>query len=236
MIKQITVVILCISLPIVSSVSAVVWKDDFEGAEIDKNWTPATWRVNAPTNWKVEDGILKGSWPRSGSCEMLFLEEYPSLNYTIQVKGRIDRVWQASSYAGLGIVFRSSGPAGNKVTPFYTLGITSFRAFFFMGHNNANWRDADVTPGNYNIDQWYTLKLVVSGKDFLGYVDDKLVCDLNDRQFKGKFAGLCTGDRVDVSFDDFMITDQVDEDAFVNFDVSPEVRALTTTWAGLKTQ
>lgn len=234
MIKQITVAILCISLFTVSSISAAVWKDDFEGAEIDENWTPATWRVNAPTNWKVEDGVLKASWPLMGSCEMLLLEEYPSLDYTIQVKGRIDRVRQASSYAGPGIVFRSSGPAGNTVTPFYSFGLIGFRTLFFIGHNDMNWRDADVTPGNYDIDQWYTLKVIVSGKDFLGYVDDKLVCELSDRLFKGKFVGLCTGDVVDVSFDDFMITDQVDEDAFLNLHVSPE-GTMATTWARLKT-
>ena len=73
MTRKITTAILCISFLIASSVSAVVWKDDFEGAEIDENWTPATWRINAPTNWKVEDGILKGSWPRFGSNEMLFM-------------------------------------------------------------------------------------------------------------------------------------------------------------------
>ena len=185
--------------------------------------------------WKVEYGILKGSWPRFGYNEMLFMEESPLLDYTIQVKGRIDGVWQASSYAGSGIVFRSSGPAGNKVTPFYAFALVGFRTFFFMGKNDANWRDADVTPGRYNIDQWYTLKVIVSGKDFLGYVDDKLVCELNDHQFKGKFVGLCTGDQVDISFDDFMITDSVDDSAFADFDVSPE-GTMTTTWAGLKTQ
>jgi hypothetical protein len=236
MTRQTTLTILCVFSLLAGSASAEVWKDDFENDELGESWTSATFRVNAPPNWKVENGVLRGSWLHPGSGEMLFLEEYPSLDYTIQVKGRIDQVWQASKYADLSIVFRSSGPAGNKVTPFYAFALVSFRTFFFIAHDAANWRDVAVAPGKYNIGEWYTLKLVVRGNRFLGYVDDKLVCELRDRQFKGKFVGVATGYQVDVSFDDFTITDQVDDDAFLDFDVSPEGMALTTTWASLKVQ
>jgi hypothetical protein len=44
------------------------------------------------------------------------------------------------------------------------------------------------------------------------------------------------GYQVDVGFDDFMITNQVDDDALFDFDVSPEGITLTTTWANIKTQ
>jgi len=98
-----------------------------------------------------------------------------------------------------------------------------------------DWQYRGTTPQSYNTGQWYTLKLIVQGDRFLGYVNDRPVCKLEDRALKGKFVGLGMGSNISASFDDFMITDQVDEDAILNFDVSPE-GMLTTTWAGLKAQ
>ena len=59
------------------------------------------------------------------------------------------------------------------------------------------------------------------------------MCQLRDKQFQGKFVGLCTGCQVDVSFDDFMISDKVDETAFDEMDVSLKGLA-SATWGSLK--
>ena len=61
-------------------------------------------------------------------------------------------------------------------------------------------------------------------------MDDKLVCELSDNQYKGNFVGLWLGSNIDASFDDFMISDRTDDKAF---DVSP-VSKLATAWGRVK--
>ncbi len=227
-------IVLCIFSLLAGSTSAEMWKDDFDGGELGEDWTSTSWCGHDPSpNWKIEDGILRGKWPH-WNAQMLFLPEYPSLDYTIQVKCRIDKIWQMPSLAGAGFIFRSSDPEANGgcIGPFYEWGISSNRCGFMI---SAGMQIVGTVPERYDFDQWYTLKLVVKGKRFLGYVNDEFVCKLSHDTYKGKFVGLMIGANIDASFDDFMITDQVDEDAFINFDVSPE-GTMTTTWAGLKTQ
>lgn len=153
------------------------------------------------------------------------------------MKCRIDKVWQSPGLAGAGIIFRSSGP--EDIYPLhYSVGIYTHGAQWAIDHGGraGNYRFAGWQPETHDIGQWYSLKLVVTDGNFLFYVDDKPTLRLRDRGFKGKFLGLVIGANIDASFDDFMITDQVDEDAFSEFDVSSKDMKLTTTWAGLKIQ
>jgi hypothetical protein len=228
--KQAMVLTLCIFFLIAGSASARIWMDDLEREEIGENWTPvACWMPNPP-EWEIEDGVLKGNWPR-WNLQMLFLAEYPSPNYTIQVKCRIDEIWQSPHLADAGFVFRSTGP--DKITPAYGFGIGSSRAQFGV-LPGAGWQYIGTVPENHETGEWYTLKMLIKDDQFVGYVNDRPICKIrDDRGYKGKFLGLSMGSNISASFDDFMITDQVDEDAILNFDVSPE-GMLTTTWAGLK--
>lgn len=239
MMIQITIITLCITFLFAGLASAKMWQDDFEDGELGENWTPAVWVPQGigPPNWKVEDGILKGHWP-NWSAQMLFLEEYPSLDYTIQVKCRIDRLWLDPWSADAGFCFRSSGPGvgpNDNITFFYGFGIGVERAQFAVSHGGGGWHYAGTTPENHTIGQWYTLKLVVKGHKFIGYVNDKPVCKIGDDKLKGKFVGLGMGANIDASFDDFMISDKVDDTAFDEMDVSPTGLA-STKWASLKTR
>ncbi len=215
---------------------AEIWVDDFEGDALNEKWTPIQWVpwANEPWDWEVENGILKGRWP-NWNGQFLFLEEYPSLDYTMQVRCRIDNLLQIHRYGGGGFVFRASGTGvepGDRIEPFYSFGIDNSIARFAIG---GPLEFKTPTAGNYGFDQWHTLKLLVKGNVFLAYVDDKPVCELRDRRYNGKFLGLCMGCHTYASFDDFMISDQVDEDALSKaFGVSPDDMALATTWAGLK--
>lgn len=229
--KQKAIVVLCISFLLAGLVSGDVWKDDFERAEIGENWTQGVWRANAAPDWKIEDGVLKGCWAH-GFGQILFLDKYPSLDYTIQVKCRIDRARQVSDYGGGWIGFRGAGPG--PVDPFYCFGLIPACSKFFIARGGQNWADAARVPENHNIGQWYTIKVVVVDDVFTGYVDDKLVCEMRDRfTIKGGFVSLGVAEQADASFDDFMITDSVDEDALSNFAVSLK-GALATTWTRLK--
>jgi len=216
------------------SVFANIWKDDFEREELGKDWTPTTWCAgDSPWSWKVGDGVLKGLWP-NWDAQMLFLTEYPSLDYTIQVKCRIDKVWQEPWLAGAGFIFRSTGPEfmGACIGTFYGYFIGSPQCGFMIW-DGGMWQIIGAVPKNNNSDQWYTLKLVVKGDDFFAYVDDKPVCKMSDGRFRGEFVGLSIGSNIDASFDDFMISDSVDENAFADFAVSSSGK-LATAWGTIK--
>lgn len=190
---------------------AAVWKDDFEDG-LGKSWTPAAWMETEPPDWKVEDGVLKGDWP-FWNGQMLFLEEYPSQDYTIQVKCRIDKVWQVPELASAGIVFRSAGPGkspDDKVIPLYGFGIGDSSARFVIFDAPPKFHFVETCPRKHDIGKWYTLKVVVKEGTASCYVDDELACRIYGAQFEGKFVGLSMGSNVTASFDDFMITDEVD--------------------------
>ena len=218
----------------VLSASADVWIDDFEREEIGEDWAPTAWCANdAKPDWKIEDGILGGRWPH-WDAQMLFLaKEYPSLNYTIQVKCRIDKVWQSPDLAGAGFIFRAptSETNGGCINLFYNWGIGTISSGFMIF--SGVWQLVGVVMRNHNLDQWYIIKLVVNDSDFYGYIDDKPICKLKDSKYKGKFVGLWLGSNIDASFDDFMISDSVDEDALENFAISPQDK-LPQTWGTLK--
>jgi 3-keto-disaccharide hydrolase len=199
-------------------------------AKLGEAWSTFKIFNNGPEpDWKIEEGVLKGHWPFWG-VQLTLIKEYPSLNYTIQVDCRIDEMGLLA-FACIG--FRVSKP--DFCPSFYGFGISASQSGFIWdpGCNVTQVPGADIAR-RHKVGQWYTMKLVAKGSKFVGYVDDDKVFSLKDERYKGKFVGLITGPHTDVSFDNFMITDQVDDDAFADFDVSPEVRALTTMWAGLK--
>jgi hypothetical protein len=97
----------------------------------------------------------------------------------------------------------------------------------------AGWWDTIVVEppiggaGEHSDTEWYTLKLVVTGSNFRGYVNNELIFETQDDAFKGEFVGIGMGLFTDASFDDFVVTDET------LASVSPQ-GALITTWAGLK--
>jgi hypothetical protein len=199
------------SLAILSA-SADTWKDGFDDAELDERWKPAVSFYGAnrpPADWKVENGVLKGHWAYSEL--MLLLMEYPSPDYTIQVKCRIDKAMGEISWAG--IVFHSYGP-DNAPTGWGTSGYSIFSVLHdgltLMLRLGSDWVVTSI-PVDYKVGEWCTLKLVVEGANYRAYVNDELVQVGYDGKFKGGFVGLNAAHKVDVSFDDFMITDRVDD-------------------------
>jgi hypothetical protein len=235
--RQVIIIVSCFSLLFANLAAAEVWVDDFEGDALNEKWTPIQWVpwANEPWDWKVEDGILKGRWP-NWNAQFLFLKEYPSIDYTMQVRCRIDNLLQLHGYGGAGFVFRASGTGvepGERIEPFHGFSINNFCARFGTFHGGLEFNA--MRSEQHDFGQWYTLKLLVKGNMFLGYVDDKFVCKMEDNRFKGNFVGLGISSHTYASFDDFMISDQVDEDAFSKyFNVSPDAMALATTWADLK--
>ena len=233
--RQAIVIVSCALLLFADLAVAEVWMDDFEGDTLNEKWTPMQWVpwANEPWDWKVEDGVLRGRWP-NWNGQFLFLEEYPSPDYTMQVRCRIDNLLQLHGFGGGGFIFRASGTGvepGERIEPFYSFGINTFLARFFIGGGAFR----SVTQGDYGFEQWHILKLLVMNDEFLAYVDDEPVCEMRDKRYKGEFVGLCMSSHTYASFDDFMITDQVDEDALSKaFGVSPGAMALATTWADLK--
>lgn len=218
----------------VLSASAEMWKDSFDGTTLNRMWKPAVSVAgNPPSDWKIEDGVLKGHWTIQGL--QLLLTEYPSSDYTIQVRCRVDK--GSNPDGGGGIAFRSSAPGqpGNwqSTANFYMFSI--HRTGFKLWRIGAGWWDSPVIErpmGNakeHSEDDWYTLKLEARSDNLRGYVNDELLFEKQDNTFNGSFVGLFTGMYTDASFDDFVVTDET------LASVSPQ-GALMATWAGLKKQ
>lgn len=224
----------------VLSVYAETCKDSFDVDTFNERWKPCVSVAGNPaSDWKIEDGVLKGHWTINGL--QLLLMEYPSLDYTIQVKCRIDNGNNAEG--GGGIAFRSMGPGqpGNwqNTANFYMFSI--HRTGFRLHRIGAGWWDSPVAEGTldnakeHGKDEWYMLKLEARGDSLKGYANDELIFDVQDGAFNGGYVGLFTGMFTDASFDDFIITNQWDSLAQDNASVSPE-ETIKTTWSRLKKQ
>ena len=218
-----------------------MWKDSFDGDKFDEGWEPAVSVAgNPPSDWKVEDGVLKGHWANQGL--QLLLMEYPSSDYTVQVRCRVDK--GTNPEGGGGIAFRSSAPGQpggwQGTSNFYMFAI--HRTGFRLHRIGAGWWDSPVIEQpmgdakQHSEDDWYTLKLKIKGDNLQGYVNDELLFEKEDDAFDGSFVGLFTGMHTDASFDDFVITTQDDFEAQTQMPgaaVSPTGTTITT-WAGIK--
>jgi len=210
--RRITIIVLCVILFAVGSATAGTWKDSFDDNKISEKWTPIAWSMTDQPDWKIENGILKGNWPL-WNAQMLFLSDYPSPDYTIQVKCRIDKVWQVPELAAAGIIFRSSGPGKTEednVSSFYGFGIGDTGARFAVVYG-GKWHIMEASPRKHDIGKWYTLKVVVKEGGIFCYVGNELVCKLYGASLDGKFVGLTMGSNISASFDDFLITDQTEK-------------------------
>ena len=234
--------LIMLSISVISA-SAEMWKDSFDGNTINDKWVAAVNRAGnprPPANWEVENGVLTGRWPTWGSQHLLV--EYPYPEYTAQVRCRINEVIQQSSDNGLGIIFRSYGlgrimPDRGVVT-FYGFGIgptpSPGRAGIWYSGALAGQRGvlaASAASFPINVGQWYTMKLVVEGNRFRGYVDDELVCDAQDDKYSGSYVGPYMSLYVDTSFDDFVVTDQIGDLSASAVDANGK---LSVTWGGMK--
>ncbi len=240
MLKRFAIVSLIMLSVSILSASAEVWEDSFDGDGISERWTTAVSRSGGvlPTDWQVEGGVLKGHWTTWGQQHLII--EYPPQEYTIQVRCRFDNIIQSNNGNEAGIVFHSLGPNGPVhgwgSVDFYGFAIgptpgPGYAAFFRFG---AGWYDAPVSSvaeEPISVGEWYTLRLVVEGNRFRGYVNEELVIDAQDDGFRGDYVGLYMGLYVDASFDDFMIMDQ----AGVVSAVSAEGK-LSTAWGHMKTE
>ena len=227
------------SIPILSA-SAEIWEDHFDGNTINEKWVAAVSKTGSlpPADWKVENGLLTGHWPTWGNQQLLI--EYPSPEYTVQVRCRINEIMQESSDNGVGIVFCSSGPDRTNLSQgaidFYGFGLgpnpsPGGAAIWYVGDGQWGGIASSELEAPVNIGEWYTLKLVVNGNSFQGYVDDKFVCDVQDDMFSGSYVGPYMSLYVDASFDDFMIIDQADVLSAVS-----AAGKLSATWGHMKTE
>ena len=243
MLRSLVIISLVMFSVSVLSVSAEVWRDSFDVGTFGEEWEPAVSVAgNPPSDWKIEDGVLKGYWATLGL--QLLLMEYHSLDYTIQVRCRVDS--GSNPEGGGGIAFRSSAPGQpggwQSTSDFYMFAI--HRTGFRLHRIGTGWWDSPVIEQpmgdarEHSEDDWYTLKLEAKGNDIKGYVNDELLFEIEDDAFDGGFVGVFTGMFTDVSFDDFAITDQ--DDSLTSgqggpSSVSSEGKTLTT-WAGIKRQ
>jgi hypothetical protein len=242
MLKRFAIVSLIMFSISVISASAEMWKDSFDGNTINDKWGAAVSWSGQPqptANWEVESGVLTGRWPTYGQQQLLV--EYPSPEYAVQVRCRINEIIQRSNDNGVGIIFHSSGPGRTIVNQgaidFYGFAIGTTpspgaAAISYVGAGQWGGLAVSAAKSPINVGEWYTLKLVVEGNRFRGYVDDELVCDAQDDRFTGNYVGPYMSLYIDTSFDEFVVTDQMD-------DLSPSAvdanGKLSATWGHMKT-
>jgi len=218
-----------------------MWKDSFDGNTINGQWVTAVSKSGGlpPANFEVENGVLTGRWPTFGQQQLLV--EYPSPEYTVQVRCRINEIIQRSNDNGVGIIFHSSGPgrtnASQGAIDFYGFAIgptpsPGGAAISYVGAGQWGGLAVSAAKSPINVGEWYTLKLVVEGNSFQGYMDDELVCDAQDDRFTGNYVGPYMSLYMDASFDEFVITDQVD--ALSASSVNAHEK-LSATWGQMKT-
>lgn len=233
MLRGVLILGLVMFLVSIWSASAEIWQDSFDSDTISDRWQPGvSVGGNPPSDWQVEEGVLKGHWVNLGM--QLLLMEYPSSDYIVQVKCKLDK--GNNTEGGAGIVFRSYGighdPAGWQGTSeFYSFHL--HRTGFRLWRIGAGWWDTIVNQPpmagakQHSDIEWYTLKLVFKGSNLRCYVNDALLFETQDDKFAGNFVGLVTGMFTDASFDDFAITDES------SYGISPQTNSMTT-WARLK--
>jgi hypothetical protein len=246
MLKRFAIVSLIMFSISVISASAEMWKDSFDGNTINDKWATAVSWAGSPqpqANWEVENGVLTGRWPTWGSQQLL--TEYPSQEYTVQVRCRINEVIQRSNDNGVGIIFRSSGPGRTMLNlgaiDLYGFGIgptpsPGGAAIWYIGAGAGQWGDLVVSPPAnppINVGEWYTMKLVIEGNRFRGYLDDELICDAQDDRFSGSYVGPYMSLYIDASFDDFVVTDQINDLSASAVDANGK---LSATWGHMKTE
>jgi len=195
------------------SVNAIEWKDSFDDNKLNERWQPFAWSMEESPDWKIEDGILKANWPYWNG-QMLFLKDFESSDFIMQVRCRIDKVWQVPELASAGMIFRSPGPgksSEDNIVPLYGFGIGDSGSRIGIFPADSGWHFLETSFKKHEIGEWYTMRIVVKGTSFSCYVDDEIVGRMYNAYFDGKFVGLSIGSNISASFDDFMITDQLDE-------------------------
>ncbi len=185
------------------------FQDHFDQATLQPAWQSAICVANNtyPTDWSVEDGILRGYWSTHYGQQHLTVQG-PTDPCVVQVRCRLDRAEHEQSSAVL--VLKAEDPAikhpGVGAANFYACGIGNGkfvfgRVFASGGYDFPSLSDhPELKDGT-----WHTLKAQINGSHIQCFLDDEMVFETTDNSFTGNHYGVGAALYADVSFDDFQI-------------------------------
>lgn len=190
---------------------AATYSEDFESTDLS-NWyfTSSDWRF-------VDDDTqsLEGEWNSAGSRTHAFVENINWDDIVVEV-----RVKQVNTYASS----EKSGIVGRYINAqeYYSLCFTKDASgiilFKRLGTSSVETLSYSDLPDSF-LNEWATLKLVITGSNIKGYVNGQLYVEANDDDYSSGSAGLVVGYSV-TRFDDFYVStiDDNDNDGYSNLE------------------
>lgn len=218
----ITLCILFIALP----VYAGTWKDDFENEkDFVKDRDEGVW-IEDISFYKWEKGVIKGTGQVNGAD--IITGDYAWEDYTVEC--RISPL-VISNYVGL--IFRRTC---TWCLPCYIFGLSNGNAVIYR-----DWFTLlDSSHFNVEMETWYSLKVIASGKRLEFYVNNKLITKVEDSTYPAGKAGFVIYPDGMALFDDFIMTGPEVKDgghwnpkAHAQIAVKPQEK-LSGTWGQIK--
>jgi hypothetical protein len=223
--KTLTMIILCFVVAVFSQAKAGQIKFDFENANQLKEWKVIS------GDWKIKGGVITGEFaqpaPGSDNGVGIVYGDENWTDYTFEVKIRSD----AGGTNAPGPIARFKDISNYYFFECYA------NQMIFRPHTDGTdrvWVQTAAVAGFPGIGVWHNLKIEVTGKHVIVWVNNAKVLDF-DSQYPVESGqiGLTTWGLAGeiTSYDDLVITG----DKIKGFAVSP-LDKLATTWSRLKAE
>ena len=166
---------------------------------------PEEWTVSWGARWRQRSGHLFVSGPGAGfggRSLCLATQAAPAIPYEIAVQVKFEPAEGAA-----GLVFHSDG--GDRHYGFY-LSNGGVRLSRFDGPDVYAWKVLkEVRPPQLNKTGWNSLKVRVEAEKLLCYLNDTLVIEVADTEYKTGRVGLCKFRQTEAEFKGFRVAESI---------------------------
>lgn len=169
----------------------VLFSDDFSNpSDSDAKWILTHWGEKDQA--KIENGMLV----LNGEHIQAVIAEQTFKDFIIEVKMKVIKFEKKKDapyhccFSGIG--FRKSTPQDRWGGYFFTLSYDRYKKIWLAAIIGGKIQDGQrqIPLDEEPLDKWYTLKLVVKGSNFKGYVNGELLIDINDSAFQSGYICL----------------------------------------------
>ena len=202
-------------------------KDDFTDGDTSGWVTSNPWNGNPA--WIVQDQVLVAKCNQWADSHFVIEASQSWANYQLSVGVKLVEILHPRLSGG-GFLMRQT-PIHGQYMNFKMVIADETRPLQppksrLLTMKGNDW-EAKEKKVSINLDQWYQLKLVVSGNRFDGFIDGKKIISEKDDHYDKGMVGLVING-AEVHFDNFVATG--DEVPDLNLSVSPQSK-LAVTWA-----
>jgi len=127
-------------------------------------------------SWYVKDGVyVAGNVEASHPCSKSVYAAKSFSDFTYEADVQIN-----SNNGDAGLIFRANRLAfAPDDYDGYYLGISNANARVELGKADGSWHSLTTTPMNFNINQWYHIKIIAKGANIQVYVDNMTTPKIN---------------------------------------------------------